>query len=138
MSSLLDNPDATGNTQEMDMSGRQGPIKRDEAHPPCGHIWAWSSLSSRGATQWEREGTGHSDLLGLTGTALTNVDLRRGAILQARQNVQSRHQENHAEHRDSGEGLLVLKALGPTEAERKYGRAMERELQTFLEDLLQT
>ena len=38
--------------------------------------------------------------------------------------------------------LLVLEALGQTEAERKYGRspptAMERELQTFLEDLLKT
>ena len=36
--------------------------------------------------------------------------------------------------------LLVLEALGQTEAERKYERApptaMERELQTFLEDLL--
>ena len=29
MPSLLDNPDATGNTQEMDMSGSQGSIKRD-------------------------------------------------------------------------------------------------------------
>ena len=38
--------------------------------------------------------------------------------------------------------LLVLGALGQTEAERKYGRApptgMERELQVFLEDLLKT
>ena len=38
--------------------------------------------------------------------------------------------------------LLVLEALGQTEAERKYGRAapsaMEREPQTFLEDLLKT
>ena len=38
--------------------------------------------------------------------------------------------------------LLVLEALGQTEAERKYGRApltaMEQELQVFLEDLLKT
>ena len=38
--------------------------------------------------------------------------------------------------------LLVLEALGQTEAKRKYGRAlptaMERELQVFLEDLLKT
>ena len=38
--------------------------------------------------------------------------------------------------------FFVLEALGQTEAERKYGRApptaMERELQTFLEDLLKT
>ena len=38
--------------------------------------------------------------------------------------------------------LLVLEALDQTEADRKYGRtpstAMERELQTFLEDLLKT
>ena len=29
MPSLLDNPDGTGNTQEADMSGSQGSIKRD-------------------------------------------------------------------------------------------------------------
>ena len=38
--------------------------------------------------------------------------------------------------------LLILEALGQTEAERKYGRgpptAMERDPQTFLEDLLKT
>ena len=42
--------------------------------------------------------TGHSDILGQTGTALSFADLRRGTLLQAGQNVQSRHQESDAEH----------------------------------------
>ena len=42
--------------------------------------------------QWRQRsgnenGTGHSDLLGPTGTALTKSNVRRGAILQAGQNV---------------------------------------------------
>ena len=39
----------------------------------------------------------HSGLLGPTGTALTNINMRRCAILLAGQNVRSRHQDNHAE-----------------------------------------
>ena len=81
-------------------------------------------------------------LLGSTGTLSAEPNLRRGPILQAGQNVRSGHQENHAEHRVARETiLLVLEALGRTEAERKYGRApptiMEREPQGFLEDLLE-
>ena len=47
--------------------------------------------------------TGHSGILGQTGTALSNADLRRGALLQAGHNVQSRHQESDAEHCFTGE-----------------------------------
>ena len=78
-----------------------------EAHPTCGHIWARSSLSSRGATQWERER--HR---GPTGTALTNSNMRRGAILQAGQNVHSRHIVSPEKR------LFVLEALGQTRSSR--------------------
>ena len=87
--------------------------------------------------------TGHSGILCQTGTALSNADLRRGTLLQAGQNVQSRHQEKVTLNIVSPEKrLLVLEALSQSESERKYGRApptaMERELQAFLEDLLKT
>ena len=58
---------------------------------------------AEGQRSGSENGTGHSDLLGPTGTALTNSNMRPSAILQAGQNVQSRHQENQAEHRVSGE-----------------------------------
>ena len=67
---------------------------------------------------------------------------KRSDSAEAPQDVQSRRRENHAEHRVTEKRLLVLEALGQTEAERKYGRApptaMERKLQTFLEHLLKT
>ena len=39
------------------------------------------------------------DVLGQTGTSSAEPNRRRGSILQAGQNVQSGHQENHIEHR---------------------------------------
>ena len=80
---------------------QEGGKETHEVHHLCGAYLGLSSLSSRGATQWARER--HSDILGQTGTALSNADLRRGTFLQIGQNVQSRHQESHSEHRFSGE-----------------------------------
>ena len=105
----------------------------------CGHTWALSikSLQQRSNAVGARTAQGIATYCP-TGTALANADLRRGAFLQAGQNVQSRHQDSHAPEKR----LLVLEALSQTESERKYGRAaptaMERELQAFLEDLLNT
>ena len=68
---------------------------------------------AEGERSGSKNGTGHGDLLGPTGTALTNADLRRGAFLQAGQNVQSRHQENHAEHPFSGEAASRSRSTQP-------------------------
>ena len=80
------------------------------------------------------------DGAGNRGTASASPNLRRGEILQAGHNVQSRRQENHVEHRVTEKRLLGPEALRQTEAERKYGRAppTERELQASLEDLPKT
>ena len=210
MPSLLDNSDATGNTQEMDTSGSQGCIKRDgsrggeeprrqlrrtvsrtrQGEAPSAEADDMQKQMQTHAEKVRQEGSGHTRgppfvwaYLGLVkslqergnavvattvqGTATYGArleplsptqNMRRGAILQAGQNVQSRHQENHAEHRVPEKRLLVLEASSQLEAERKYGRfpplplsteaerkygrapppAMERERQTFLEDLLKT
>ena len=99
--------------------------------------------SAEGQHGWHANGTRPINLLGSTGTPSAEPNLRRGSILQTGQNVQSRRQENRTLNIVSPErGLLVLEALGQTEAERKYGRApptaVKRELQVFLEDLLKT
>ena len=64
------------------------------------------SSPREGQRSGSENGTGNSDLLGPTGTAPAVADLRRGAFLQAGQNVLSRHQENHAERRFSRETAL--------------------------------
>ena len=50
-------------------------------------------------------GTRHIDLLGPNGTPSAELNLRRGSILQARQNVQRGHQEKHTEHRVARETI---------------------------------
>ena len=114
----------------------------NEAHPSSGLTWAWSSLSSRGATQGKRTAQGIATywarLEPLSPTQICDevrfckldktykANMKRIAL-----NIVSPEKR-----------LLVLEALGQTEAERKNGRApptaMARELQTFLEDLLKT
>ena len=98
--------------------------------------------SAEGQHSGHANSTRPLDILCSSGTPSAKPNLRRGPILQAGQDVQSRRQENHAEHRVTRERLLVLEALGQTEAERKYERApptaMQRGLQTFLEVLLKT
>ena len=86
-----------------------------------------------GQRSGRENGTGHSDILGQTGTALSNADLRRGTFLQAGQNAQSRHQESYAQHHFTGEAALRSRStLSQTGSKHKYGWApltgMEREL----------
>ena len=50
-------------------------------------------------------GTRPIDVLGQTGNPFAEPDLRRGLILQAGQNVQSGHQENHTQHRVARETI---------------------------------
>ena len=66
-------------------------------------VWACLGLVKSLQQMGNGVGTGHSDILGQTGVALSNADLRRGTFLQAGQNVQSRHPESSAEHCFSGE-----------------------------------
>ena len=75
----------------------------NEAYPSSGLTWGLVKSLQQRRNAGKENGTRHSDLLGPTGTALTNSNMRRGAILQAGQNVQSKHEENRAEHRVSGE-----------------------------------
>ena len=93
----------------------------------------------------EEQQSGHAnstrdfELLGSSGTPSPKPNLRRGSILQSGQADVKRITLNIV---SPEKRLLVLEALSQTEVERKYGRApptaMERELQTFLEDLLKT
>ena len=66
-------------------------------------------------------GPGNSELLGSTGTSLASRNMRRGAILQAGQNIQSRRQENHVEHRVTRETITRSRS---TQSNR--GRAQAR------------
>ena len=85
-------------------------------------------------------GTGHSDLLGPTGTALTNSNMRRGAMQDRTYKADIKSITLNIVSPEKRP--FVLEALDQTEAERKYGRApptaMESELQAFLDDLLKT
>ena len=54
--------------------------------------------------------TGPVDLLGPSGTPSVKPNLRRGPILQAGQDVQSRRQENHAEHRVTRETTALFRS----------------------------
>ena len=101
--------------------------KRDagtnEAHPSSGLTWAWSSLFSRGATRWERER--HKAL------RLTGPDWNRSAQTQICDEVRFCRLDKtyKADIKritlnivSPEKRLLVLEALGQTEAERNYGR----------------
>ena len=57
-------------------------------------------------TGFSRTAQSTADHLGPICTVLANADLRQGSFLHAGQNVQSRHQESHAEHRLSRETAL--------------------------------
>ena len=67
------------------------------------YIWAWSSLSSRGGNAVGTRPAQGIAICWARLEPLSPTNMRRGAILQAGQNVESIHQENHAEHRVSGE-----------------------------------
>ena len=102
----------------------------------CGLI---KSLQQRSHTV----GTGTAQGLstGLVWNPSAKPNLRQGSILQAGQDVQSRHQENHAEHRVTRETAARSRS---TQSNRRRAQVQtsphpqpwERELQTFLEDLL--
>ena len=66
-------------------------------------VWAYLGLINSPPAERLRSGhvksTKHLDLLDSSGTPSANPNLRRGSILQAGQNVQSRRQESHAGHR---------------------------------------
>ena len=79
--------------------------------------------SAEGERSGSKNGTGHNDPLGSTGTAVTKADLRRGAFLQAGQNIQSRHQENHAEHRFSGGAAPRSRSTQPNRVRAQIGAA---------------
>ena len=98
--------------------------------------------SAEGQHGRHANGTTPIDLQGPTENPSAEPSLRRGSMLQAGQKYKADIKRITLNIVSPENRLLVLEALGQTEAERKYGRApptaMERELQVFLEDLLKT
>ena len=59
-------------------------VRQEEKGHTRGPPFVWAEGQRSGL----ENGTGHSDILGQTGTALTNSNMRQGTFLQAGQNVQ--------------------------------------------------